>query len=222
MQFTHKAGLALAAMTLLGLAVSHPAQAGVVGDIQAFYNAPNTFGVGVIDAPAFVFENTSGNAITGSAFTIDPGTASADTFTIGTIAGGGSFTLIPGQSNDGAAGHTFFAFLGGPLDTSDSGQDGDGISFQFTGLQNGVAISSGVFTAGASARPAGDGSVPSINFLGGPNDGPCNDCFDPTKVAVLSTPAVPEVSTVASLGLLLWLGAGGLLWNYCRRERKVE
>ena len=98
MQLTHKAGLRAGAIwqDCPSEAARRPGQSETSRPV---YNAPNTFGVGVIDAPAFVFENTSGSAITDGLFTIDGGTSAADTFNVGTIAVGGDFILIPGQSN---------------------------------------------------------------------------------------------------------------------------
>ena len=113
-----------------------PATAGAatVGDIQAVYYAPNNFGLSsTLDAPAFVFENTSSKDITNAVFSIGPGGVStSDSFAVGTISAGGSFILVPGLANDGGSGHTFFTYTGTALDTSDYGPDANNVQFDFT------------------------------------------------------------------------------------------
>jgi hypothetical protein len=175
----------------------------VVGDIQVMYNARNTFtdfpdynkqgtlnGEGVSpDAPVFIIENTSGVAITGAVLTVTPPGAAADSFHVGTIPAGGHAFVEPGVSNDGATKHTFFAVTGSPLDTCDSGPTSNSTQFELTGVQNGAAIASGVFTPAATAGPSNDGAVSDINFLGGPGDvdPPTNDVFGPKVVATLTS-----------------------------------
>lgn len=199
------AGLGLA-LCLGGLAAVPTAHAAQVGNIVAFYNAPNPYGVGVIDGPAFVFNNTSGSAITDGVFTIGANTATpANSFLVGTIAAGSDFLVIPGVTNDGQPGHTFFDVIGGVLDTSNSGPADDSTPFMFTGLLNGQAVDTGVFTPGTTSKPSGDTTISQINFLGGgpQSDGPCNDCYDPSIVATINTasPAVPEPAAFALLAL---------------------
>ena len=221
MHFSVKVGAALAFLAA-GLTAAPSAQAGAVGDIQAFYNAVNPFGVSPgQDAPTFVFENTSGADITNGIFTIGANSATvADSFDIGTLAAGGSFILTPGVQNDGQAGHTFFAATGA-RDTSDSGPSEDTVPFEFTGLQNGIVIDSGIFTPNATKGESPDKTIPIINFLGGgPNsDGACNNCFAPTVVATLNTPQpVPEATTRASTALLLALGMGSIYLTFRKKK----
>lgn len=220
MPLSVKVGAALALLTV-GLA-SVPAAQAQVGDIQAFYNAVNPFGINPNqDAPTFVFENTSAAAITGGIFTVGANSATvADSFNIGTIAAGGRFILTPGVQNDGGAGHTFFAATGA-RDTSDSGPGEDTVPFEFTGLQNGVVIDSGLFTPNATKGPSPDKTIPVINFLGGgpSSDGPCNNCFGPTIVARLNTPApIPEATTRLSTALLLALGLGSIFLTFRKKK----
>jgi len=213
-------------------AVVVPASAQVVGDIQSFYNADNSkalslfpdYTLGVQDGVVFVFENTSASAITNAHFTIG-GSATADAFNVGTIAAHSHVFVVPGISNDNASGHTFFKTTGAVLDESDSGPNDDAVRFQLTGLQNGLLIDSGGFLSGDSAKPAGDGTLARINFLGGPNgeDGPCNDCYDPGIVATLNiqSNAVPEPGPFP---LAVGLGAIGSLFVFSllRTRRRVS
>jgi uncharacterized membrane protein len=172
-----------------------------VGDVQVMYNARNTFttfpdynksgtinGEGVSpDGPVFVLENTSGVDITNAALTITPPGGTADSFNVGTVPAGGRVFVEPGVSDDKGTTHTFFKVTGTTLDTSDQGPNADATRFEFTGVQNGNAIDSGVFTPAATAGVSNDGKAPRLNFLGN-EDTPCNDCFGPKVVATLFDP----------------------------------
>src|SRR5262249_23380404 len=144
-----------------------------VGDIQAFYNSNNNFGVGNLDGPAFAFENTTGVDITNGVFRVTPPGGTPDSFRVGTVPAGGRVFVVPGVSDDGGSGHSFFRFKGTPLDTSDEGPNTDDTQFEFTGMQGQAPIDSGVFTPAATRGPTNDRAVPDMNFLGGPgnNDG---------------------------------------------------
>ena len=148
-----------------------------------------------VDAPAFLFTNTGTAAITGAKFEIKANAAAsvvADSFKIGTIQPGAGFTIVPGASNDKKTHPTggFFTYSapGNPLDTSDSGPDDSSIVFEFSGHIGKAKVSSGRILTGKSAGPSVDGSVASLNFLGGPGnaDGPCGDCFASTVIANLT------------------------------------
>jgi uncharacterized repeat protein (TIGR01451 family) len=178
-----------------------------VGDIQAFYLAKQTFGMpqlDQLDGPVFVFENTSGADITNGVFTITPVQGQpADSFNVGTIPAGGRVFVIPGVSNDGGSGHTFFNLRGSNpqyvLDTSDIGLDSDQTQFEFTGQQGGAQVDTGVFTPAATDGPSNNGVVANANFLGGPNHADGHLAFDdfgPKIVATMTAGAPPN----------LWIG----------------
>src|SRR5271166_4301636 len=178
----------------LCLGLSSLAVAATLGDIQVCYYSTIPFGQcqinnAPVDAPVFIFQNTSGTPITNVVFYIN-GDGYQDSFKVGTIPAGMSVFVTPGLSNDGGSGHTFFQYTGTPLDTSDLGPDGDDVQFWFTGLQGSVPVSSSVFTPGQTAGPSNDGTVSYINFLGGPGnaDAPCDNCFGPKVVATLASP----------------------------------
>ena len=177
------------------LSGAQPAEAATaVGTISVcYYSAECTYAGGVVDAPVFLFTNTSGAAITGARFAIAKSTKLsivADKFVLGTIKAGASAVIVTGLSNDKknhpAGG--FFAAVGGPKDTSDGGPDADSIVFTFSGKSGTAQVTSGKIKVGTSAGPSKDGTVAHLNFLGGPanGDGPCGDCFASTVIATLS------------------------------------
>jgi hypothetical protein len=191
-----------------------------IGDIQVVYNATNPFGIPAnLDGPAFVIENFSATAITGGLLSIlvggDNGTL--DTFNVGTIAAGSFVVIIPGESNDGGVGHTFFAFTGSVLDTSDTGPNSDSVPFSFSGLLGALTVNSGIFTPGPTRHLANDGTI-SINFLGN-QDPPCNNCFGPTVVAELNTPSTaPDQGATFALLLMAFLSCGLFHWHSKGRQ----
>jgi hypothetical protein len=159
----------------------------------------STTGATPVDAPAFQFTNTSATAITDAKFSISPNAKAGvalDVFHIGTIKPGASFVIVPGASNDKKVhkAGAFFAYSspGNPLDTSDSGPNANNLKFTFAGKIGTQSVSSGGFEPGQSLSKSVDGTVGSLNFLGGPGnaDGPCNDCYAMKVVATLvATPA---------------------------------
>jgi acid phosphatase len=181
----------LAVFGLPGEAFVTDAKAAGVGDIKVCYYCSNSFGLSpTLDGPAFIIENPSGTAITNGVLTLGP-TGGSDFFFVGTIPAGSHFIVLPGITNDGQTGHSFFAVTGTIRDTSEYGPNADNTQFEFTGLQGSLNVDSGVFTPTTSKRPSNDGLVPLMNFLGGPgnNDGPCNDCYGPAVVATLTATA---------------------------------
>jgi hypothetical protein len=155
-----------------------------------------------VDAPAFEFTNTSATAITGANFSIAPNGKLGvilDVFHIGTIKPGASFVIVPGASNDKKVhkAGAFFAYSspGNPLDTSDSGPNANTLKFTFAGKLGTQTITSGPIFPGNSLSKSADGTVASLNFLGGPGnaDGPCNDCYAAKVVAQLTASAASVV-----------------------------
>jgi hypothetical protein len=148
-----------------------------------------------VDAPAFLFTNTGSAAITGARFLIKANSAAsvvADHYQLGTIMPGASIAIVPGASNDKkthpAGGFFTYIAPGEPLDTSDSGPDDNTIVFAFEGKIGKQKVTSGNILVGKSAGPSMDGTVASLNFLGGPGnaDAPCGDCFGNTVIAQLT------------------------------------
>ncbi len=137
-------------------------------------------------------------AITGASFAIAPNGklgVALDIFHIGTIKPGASFVIVPGASNDKKVhkpgGFFVYASPGNPLDTSDSGPNANTLKFTFTGKIGKQAVTSGPIIPGKSLSKSVDGTVASLNFLGGPGnaDGPCNDCYASKLVAQITIPA---------------------------------
>jgi hypothetical protein len=199
---------------------------GQIGDIAVFYNstAPSPCpanltaacaannAAGVLDGPAFVILNTSGIDITNAVLTV----IGEDFFDVGTISANSSVTVIAGISNDGQShgASNFFTATGSAFDSSDHFSSLNTDQLELTGQQGGAQVQSldvcgiiaaPIFTPACTAGPSTDGTVSSINFLGGPgdNDAPCNNCFAPQIVANLitvgSSGGVPEPSSFAFL-----------------------
>ena len=216
---------ALALVTLVGQ--GGPMHAAQIGQILVCYACQNT-GNAAIDAALaansgvasdgilFAFTNTSAFAITGGTFSENA--SPADTFALPTIAAGATFILIPGVTSDG---HThpsagLFATTG-VMDTSDgAGGVTDSTEFTFTGVSNGLAVSSitagtstpipGSFTAGDPGlfKPFRDNpTAGTTSFLGlGPSgDGGCSNCYF-GAVATLQTPTVSPVPEPGTMMLL--------------------
>ncbi len=148
-----------------------------------------------VDAPAFEIVNSGTAPITGAKFTMLADTAESvpqDTYTIGKIGAGKAVVIVPGNSNDKkthpTAGIFYFHGLGDPLDTSDAAPNTNAVTFVFTGKIGTQVVSSGNIVVGTSVAPSADGTVPAINFLGGPGnaDGPCNDCVDPEQIGTIT------------------------------------
>jgi hypothetical protein len=164
--------------------------------------AVSATGATPVDAPAFEFTNTSKTAITGANFSIaangKDGVA-LDVFHIGTIKPGASFVIVPGASNDKRVhkAGAFFAYSspGTPLDTSDSGPNANNLKFTFDGVVGKQQVTSGPIEPGNSLSKSVDGTVASLNFLGGPGnaDGPCNDCYAAKIVAQITASTASAV-----------------------------
>jgi hypothetical protein len=194
----------LLASLLVTISAARPVQAQIpVGNIEVCYSRDNCFFEGTLDGPIFLFHNTSATDITSGVFKIGPGGGFTDSFNVGTIAAGTTVGVVPGVSDDGGTGHTFFAFVcpypGCIRDTSEVevGPNGNNTQFRFTGQQGSKPVDSGVFTPAPTQGPSLDGTVSNINFLGGPgnNDGPCNSCFD----KIVANLNIPSISVVLPL-----------------------
>jgi uncharacterized membrane protein len=160
-------------------------------NIEAFYasnEAQNIFGVGNLDGAIFAIENASAEPITDGILSINPPGGPSDSFKVGTVPAHNYVLVEPGISNDGGTNHTFFKVTGTLLDESDDGPNSNDTQFEFTGMQDGVAIDSRIFTPAATAGPSNDGKAPMVNFLGGPGDAdvPSTDVFGPKVVATFS------------------------------------
>lgn len=193
-------------------------------------NNPNAGDGGPVDAPVFTFVNTSSTDITDAVITLigASGQYPGDSFIInmGTIPANSFKNVIPGLSNDGQnhGANNFFTYTGTPYDSSDEFPSLNSTQFKFTGQQGSTQIQSvdvcgivapPVFTPACTQGVSNDGTVPNINFLGGPgdNDGPCDNCFGPQIVALLNTvtsgggpPAVTISTTSLSNGTVSTAG----------------
>lgn len=218
-------GLGLTSL-LTGLVLAVAANGAGVGDIEACYACAANFtahtfdgSVDLSDGVGFAIVNTSGTAITNGVLQILVGgdNATADSFNVGTIGAGATVYVVPGISDDGQSGHTFFAVTSVARDTSDVGPLADSVPFQFTGQQGSTPVSTGIFTPGGSVRASNDAGVSSMNFLGGPSDG-CDDCFGPAIVAHITTGGPATTPAPSSLPLL-GIGLAGLAaWLFARRR----
>jgi hypothetical protein len=173
----------------------------VVGSITVCYYATACPFTPVIDGPVFQFSNTGSSKISGAKFSVLANAKYGvvkDTFVIGVIKPSASVVLVTGQSDDRHAHPAggIFTDIGEPLDTSDVGPNANAIKFRFTGMVDGVMVTSGTIVTGATEGPSNDGTVKHINFLGGPGnaDGPCNDCVGPLQIALLTTVPPPAAS----------------------------
>ncbi len=168
------------------LVAAPPSQTPSLGDIQAFYNSANTFGLGALNGPVFVIENTSTADITNGVFTITPvsGQGTPDSFQVGTIPAGGRVIVEPGVSNDGqpASSHTFFKATGTILDTANLGPNDDNTKFEFTGMVGTTTVDTGIFTPGVTRTAETGNPNVTTTFLGKTSTaGP--DVFSPQSVA---------------------------------------
>jgi hypothetical protein len=166
------------------------------GEHQGGHRSIGSATVPPVDAPAFEFTNTGKATITGAIFEIGANAKLGivhDVFHIGKLKAGASVVVVPGASNDKKThpSGSFFSYSspGNPLDTSDTGPDDNAIKFAFNGKIGTKSVSSGYFEPGQSMSPSVDGTVASLNFLGGPGnaDGPCNDCYAAKVVANITT-----------------------------------
>jgi hypothetical protein len=192
------------AILLFGLAAKmHAAPS---GDIVGVYNANNTYGIPILDGPAFVLQDFTATPITNAVLSIGVGgdNGTADLFNVGTIPANSFVVVEPGISNDGGAGHTFFAFTGSILDTSDVGPSADTVPFSFTGLLGSTFVTTGTFTPGMSTTPSVDGTISQINFLGGgpQSDGPCNDCYNHEIATINPLSTAPDEGMASLVSIL--------------------
>lgn len=224
--------------TLLGIA-NIPANGAQVGQILVCYACQNTGNAAVdaalaatpgvaSDAILFAFVNSSSSPITGGVFSVTNASPN-DSFSLPTIAANSTFILIPGVTSDGATHPSGGLFAPtGIMDTSDgAGGLSDSSIFRFTGVDNGLAVTSttaGTSTAIPGTFTPGDpglfrtfrdtGATGQTSFIGlGPNgDTGCINCYFGV-VATLNTPGVsgvPEPATsalfIVGLGVIGWVG----------------
>jgi hypothetical protein len=210
----------LLASLLVTISAARPGQAQAIssaGKIGVCYLcASNNSGFGsFIDGPIFEIQNTSGAAITNGVLKVGSGGPGGvlDSFNVGTIGAGSTVYVLPGRSDDGGTGHTFFKVLCSAcaLDTSEAGPNTNDTPFKFTGRQGSNVIDSGVFTPAATQVAGG------INFLGGPGNNDENlscgvefgsDCFHKT-VADLSIPSAFSITVTHQLQK-----TGAVLFDY--------
>ena len=242
MFLTHTAGLALAALALLGLGASRPAQAQTYDAAGDFSIASNPNGVW-----SYGYENSLGGTLNlytdlapagassnGWIHDIALGTpvvrknfgASADTFA-DVVLQPGQLMFHPGP-NDQYSIVRFTADHSGvyQLDSSFAPLTTDGTTTDVHVLENGVSLFDGSVT-GTYNAPTGAPSFSDSLML---NSGDTVDFAvgygangnfyqDSTALAAtLKTAPVPEASTTVSLSLLLALGLGGLAISARRRK----
>lgn len=184
---------------------------------------------GMSDAILFDFVNTSTFPITGGVFSVSGGGAVSDSFAVPTIPADSSFILIAGITSDGGSHPSGGLFAPtGFMDTSDgAGGVTDSSVFRFTGISDGLAVSSltfgsstgtaGTFTPGDPGldlpyrdNPTG-GSLESFIGQGPSGDGGCNNCYF-GEVATINVPTTNAVPEPASVPFLLLSGLGILGW----------
>lgn len=168
------------------------------GEHQGSINDQTKAKYTAVDAPAFKITNTSKQDMTSVKFTMLADSAEGvpqDSFTIGKLDAGKSRVIVPGNSNDKkthpSGGIFYFQGVGDPLDTSDAVPNQNTVTFVLTAKIGTQALTSGNIVAGSFAKASADGTVASINFLGGPGnaDGPCADCVDPEQIGTISASA---------------------------------
>lgn len=172
-----------------------------IGDVVVVYNANNTFGIPILDGPAFVIQNFSATNMANVVLTIGIGgdNTIADSFNVGTITAGSFVIVEPGASNDGGvhAPGSFFTFTGSILDSSDFGPDQNTVPFDLTGLLGATPITTGTFTPAATYGTSVDGTT-TVNFLG-LGDPPCNDCFNKEVAVIGVASTVPDQGSTFGL-----------------------
>ena len=247
MHFTRKHGLALAALALLGVTASCPAQA------QTFYSDRTSFDAASTNLTTLTFENLIGtpafpqNYSNGTGYYNRNPTGITvngvqfvgqnnydgipyETFIIGPDVGGGAYSLNGTTSLvGGRASLTVTLPLGTTSFGTDIGQANLGspiIIDALVTLANSQSYSQVLdFTAGSKEFFGFTAASPiaTVLFLN-PND-PDNSLppyaiYD--NVSFGSNAAVPEASTLVSTGLLLCLGLGGLMGSVRRRKAQAK